>query len=251
MKKIFDIIKLEIQNDMVKYLVLLLVFTGQGILTAATTVFLPEILEINGIPSELLPEPSFSMAVAEGLENLILFGAITIILISMSIFASEIESGTIYYSLSRPVNRYEFVIGKISAKMLAITVITLISIIILWIYAGFVFGEIGQFSGIIDVIIPFLLLFLFLIALTSLFSTRLSTTSSGMASILSIAVFFTLPGILYDIAEISPFYLAGRFKELMERSIVITDELLAVFISITWIIVLTAGAVYSFQKRDI
>ncbi|MFX0013316.1 MAG: ABC transporter permease subunit [Promethearchaeota archaeon] len=251
MFKMIETAKLDIQNDIVKYLILLFIFIGQGMLSAVTILLLPMFLESNGIPPGILPKPTAELALIEALENTTLIGFIVVSLITMSIFAGEIESGTVYYHLVHPIKRYEYVIGKIAARMAIIGFIMVLSISVTWLYTGFLFG--GDFPNLnlFNVIIPFLLLFFFITALTSLFSTRLSVLNSGLASIFLGAVFFALPGILWQFGELSPFYLVNKYSEIVIGDLSLSDEVSGIIISLGWIISLTIGAVISFHKRDL
>ncbi|MFW9990717.1 MAG: ABC transporter permease subunit [Candidatus Odinarchaeota archaeon] len=251
MHKMVEIARLEIQNDLVKYAILFFIFVGQGMFSAMTVLLLPVLLESNGIPPGIFPEPTAEMALIEALENTTLLGFIVVALVTMQVFATEIESGTVFYSLVRPIKRYEYVIGKIAARMAAVGAIIALSITIIWVYTGFLFGGDLPDVNLLDVVIPFLLLFLFIVALTSLFSTRLSVLSSGLTAIFIGAVLLALPGILWQFGELSPFYLVNKYSDIVFGGLSVLEEPLAIIIALGWIMSLTAGAVISFQKRDL
>ncbi|MHA2248057.1 MAG: ABC transporter permease [Candidatus Hodarchaeales archaeon] len=251
MHKMVEIARGDVQNNILKFFVLFFIFTIQGMFSAATILLLPALLESQGVPPGIFPDPTAELALVEALQNLVMIGFIVIALMTMQVFAAEIENGTVYYSLARPVKRYEYILGKIAARMFTVGLVITFSIIATWAYTGFLFNDELPRVNLFEIMLPFILLFLFVVALTAFFSTRLSTLNSGLAAITVTAFFWVLPGIAWDFSEISPFYLTNRYTEIITGGFSLADELQAVFITLGWITALVIAAIMSFEKRDL
>lgn len=250
MNKIYNIIREDFESEKIKYYILACISIGQSLFTVLTQYFLPEILSANGIPPDLLPEPSALTAIADSFDNFIIIGMILFILTSMSIFSNDRENGVIYYSLSRPIERYEYTIGKMLTKFIVVSVITTSSVFLVIFYSEFIFKQNIDTIDYFSLIVAFILLHSFFISVTSLLSSRISSINSGLISLSIGLVIFAISAMISDIAFLSPFYLAGKYNLMLSGEFNLFNELNAIISIIVLIISTIFLTVLSNQKME-
>ncbi len=122
-----------------------------------------------------------------GLSSISLFGVIIAIFIGIGLVSKEIEKKTLYTILSRPVRRWEFIIGKYCGLFMTLVAnaafMTLGFYIALWITAG---KLTRSDAGLLVAIYFILLQFLIITAITLLFS---SFSTPIFSAIFSFALF--------------------------------------------------------------
>ena len=67
-----------------------------------------------------------------GLSGVSFFGSITAILLGVSLLYAELQKRTIHTIISKPIHRYEFVIGKYVGMALTLTLLTTLFTLALW-----------------------------------------------------------------------------------------------------------------------
>lgn len=241
MYKIYLVAVEDLKNNKIKNLIFFFIILGQGLISAASVYFMPELLAGTGIPAKYLPEASAEMAFSESLENLFLMGTLIVILMTMQIFASDIELGTIYFTLSRPIKRYEYILGNLISKFIVLSVTLIVSIMGFYIYSGVLFGTLPKVK-VTEAILTFILLFLFVTTVTAMLSTRVTSLTSALLTLLVILAFWYIPSIIHDLRIYSPFYL---------QEFEILEELEALLYSIFWILGFILISIVGFQKRDL
>ena len=107
-----------------------------------------------------------------GLSSISLFGAIIAILIGIGLVSKEIEKKTLYTILSRPVRRWEFIVGKYFGLLLTLVVNT--AFMTLGLYVALLITDRGLHGAdalLLAAIYCIVLQFMMMVALTLLFSS--------------------------------------------------------------------------------
>ncbi|MDD2487562.1 MAG: ABC transporter permease [Candidatus Gracilibacteria bacterium] len=132
-----------------------------------------------------------------GLSMIEIFGLISVVFIGSQILFKEIEGKTIYLILSKPISRYEFILGKfIGFAMILAIIIT---------FQGLIFLALMLYSGTaISIIMLFSIMFIYL-KLLVLFSIILffSTFSSSILSIMLTIFIYIIAHSITSIIDIA------------------------------------------------
>jgi ABC-2 type transport system permease protein len=180
-----------------------------GILGPLTARYMNEIMaSIPGTPEGLeavLPEPTVDLAVAELTENLTQFGIILALLIPMASVVGEKHSGTAALTLSKPVSRFTFLLGKLLALLVTFAVGVGIGLGAGYAYTGMLFTWLAP-GGFIVLGFGLLLYLLFYGSLSLLASTlmRSQLAAAGLAFGLTLAL-----GLLGTIPAVGAYLPAG------------------------------------------
>lgn len=187
----------EAVRDRILYL--LVVFGCMSILAS-------KILGFVSIGDELKIITDISLA------SISVFGALIAVFVGTNLVYKEIDKRTIYTILSRPIARYEFVLGKYLGLVGLIAVTTLLMALISALYILLMGGAIGVmfFEAVFLIYIKLLLITAFSVLLSSLASPIL-----GAIIVLSGYVFGHGTGILVDL----PPQFDGTFMEKAMRGI--------------------------------
>jgi len=107
-----------------------------------------------------------------GLSSISLFGTIIAILVGIGLVSKEIEKKTLYTILSRPVRRWEFIVGKYFGLLLTLVVNTAFMTIGLYLALLVTGHSLGKVDALLLVAIYCIVLqFMMMVALTLLFSS--------------------------------------------------------------------------------
>jgi ABC-type transport system involved in multi-copper enzyme maturation permease subunit len=107
-----------------------------------------------------------------GLSSISLFGVIIAIFIGIGLVSKEIEKKTLYTILSRPVRRWEFIVGKYFGLLLTLVVNTALMTVGFYIALLVTAHGLSHNDALLLVAIYFIVLqFMIMVALTLLFST--------------------------------------------------------------------------------
>jgi len=107
-----------------------------------------------------------------GLSSISLFGTIIAILVGIGLVSKEIEKKTLYTILSRPVRRWEFIVGKYFGLLLTLVVNTAFMTIGLYLALLVTGHSLGKADALLLVAIYCIVLqFMMMVALTLLFSS--------------------------------------------------------------------------------
>ena len=150
----------------------------------------------------------FSRIVADvGLASIHLFGVIIAVFLGITLVSQEMERKTIYLVLSKPVPRWEFVLGK--AAGLCATILLTTSVMAVTLFAVYAAYSGKAEAGILVASAGVYLELVLLVCLATLFSTFTTPTLSAM---------FTLA--LFTIGHLSQtlFVLGGRAKSAAART---------------------------------
>jgi ABC-type transport system involved in multi-copper enzyme maturation permease subunit len=122
-----------------------------------------------------------------GLSSISFFGVIIAIFVGIGLVAKEIEKKTLYTILSRPVRRWEFIVGKYFGLLLTLVVNALLMTLGLYLALLLTTRHLtAQDTGLMVAVYFIILQFLMVVAITLLFSTF---SSPVFSAIFSFAIF--------------------------------------------------------------
>lgn len=122
-----------------------------------------------------------------GLASIHLFGVVMAVFIGITLISHEVERKTVYLILSKPVPRWEFIIGKAVGLCLTLALTTFIMACVLFlVHAGYQYGG-GARPDIFIAALGIYMELVLLICLASLFSTF---TTPVLSAIFTLSMFF-------------------------------------------------------------
>ncbi|MHA2176612.1 MAG: hypothetical protein ACXAB2_10480 [Candidatus Hodarchaeales archaeon] len=245
-------LRTELSDDKYKFLLVTALFTSLCLTSIITTFYMDEILRLLGFEGfPTITTPSARTAFLDFFGDQIFFGLLIMSLGSMGIFASDIESGAISFSLTRPISRYTYSLSKSLSRTLALTLPFLLASFIGWIYVNSVF-ETLPLEVLAGALFPLIILYFYMGFLTSFFSTRFSTTNTGLLTISVLIVQFTISTI-EPLELLSPFALANIWIDILHSpTLIISDFIIQQYILLTgWMIIPLLLTLFSLDKRDL
>ncbi|MBZ5504415.1 MAG: ABC transporter permease [Acidobacteriia bacterium] len=112
------------------------------------------------------------MLVNVGLSSISLFGVIIAIFVGIGLVSKEIEKKTLYTILSRPVRRWEFIVGKYLGLLLTLVVNTALMTVGFYLALLIFINGLKRADAMLLVAVYFIVLqFMMMVAITLLFST--------------------------------------------------------------------------------
>jgi len=116
-------------------------FVVLGILSPVVTRYLPEIIRAFAPPGFQidLPPLGVSDVIDQLLKNVIQFGALAAVLITMGSVAAEKERGTAALILAKPVSRVAFLWAKFVALGMIFGLATILAVVAAWLYTTLLF----------------------------------------------------------------------------------------------------------------
>ena len=203
-----------------------------------------------------------------GLSSISLFGVVIAIFIGIGLVSKEIEKRTLYTILSRPVRRWEFIVGKYFGLMLTLAVNAALMTVGLYVALLITERALKPSDGLMLVAVYFAVLqFLMVTAITLLFS---SFSSPIFSAIFSFALFVigTFADDLRNFAALAhgvtkwvaaaTAYLVPNFSSLNVISRVAHDQHIAgtlvlynTIYALFYSAAVTAAAVLIFERRNL
>lgn len=203
-----------------------------------------------------------------GLSSISLFGVIIAIFVGIGLVSKEIEKKTLYTILSRPVRRWEFIVGKYFGLMMTLVVNTALMTVGFYIALLVTAHGLKRADASLLVAIYFIILqFVMIVALTLLFS---SFSTPIFSAIFAFALFVigTFAEDLKNFASISEgmlkwlatgvAYIVPNFASLNVISQTAHDQainsgliLSNTFYALLYSAAVTAGAVLIFERRNL
>lgn len=119
-------------------------FLVLGIIAPVTTRYLPDIIRAfapSGFEVQL-PELGVADVLDQFLKNMVQFGALAAILVSMGIVAGEKERGTAAFVLEKPVTRIAFLSAKVVALGMIFGIAIGLAVAGAWVYTGLLFTSV-------------------------------------------------------------------------------------------------------------
>ncbi|MFX0125923.1 MAG: ABC transporter permease subunit [Candidatus Hodarchaeota archaeon] len=242
-------LKSNLWDERYKFMILLIIFVFQVLSSIISIFYMEELLTLFGFDFISPVPPTGEAAFLDFFGDQFLFGIIIITLGTMNIFASDIENGSISYSLSRPISRSQFASAKMMARISALITPFIIASFLGWIYMGIVF-EVIPFEKVLWAVLPLGLFFIYLGVTTSALSTRVSALIAGLIAIGIFIIQFTISAF-EPLELLSPFTFVNIWIDLLSNSKVNRDIIINIGLLIGWILLPTRLAIYSFKTRDL
>jgi ABC-type transport system involved in multi-copper enzyme maturation permease subunit len=201
------------------------------------------------------------------LSGVYFFNAILALFLGTTSFFKDVDRKVVYFVLSKPVSRAQFLLGKFFGLCMVLAVTTLIFMVA---YLGVIAYEGGGFNamGILAIAMQYLEMMLFLA-----FATFVSTFSSSLLSIVyTSAVFFAghvvsqlvadakavnIVGFKYRLVQLL-YYIFPNLEKFDIRDFAVHDvamplhaTLLAVAYAAVYIILLLTAGIWIFNKKEI
>lgn len=199
-----------------------------------------------------------------GLGSINIFGVLIAIFVGIGLVNKEIEKKTIYTIVSKPVARYQFLLGKYLGLAITLLVNTLIMVagllLVLWAQDVPVTGMLFKAVGLIFIE------FMVITAVALLCSTFTSATLSAIFTLATYVighltadlktfgakmdegVRMVLNGLYYVLPNLERFNLKGHVVHHLE--VPTSDLLLIVLYGLTYVTFLLLSASIIFQRRD-
>ncbi len=218
--------------------------------------------------SDLSLDMESQFTAALGLSAMLVFGALIAIFIGVGLVYKEIDKRTIYSLLSKPVHRYEFIIGKYSG--LCLTLLVNLAVMVLATELALLYVN-GKFVAIqIAVLAASFLIYLELVLLVAVALMFSSFTTPMLAALFSFAVYLigqfskdllvmaslsestmtrlVLTILYYLLPNLSNFGFIAEASHgrVVPRSLAVSATVYA----IVYVGILLSGAVLIFQKRN-
>lgn len=154
-----------------------------GIVSPLTTKYLPEIIKAFAPPGfeVTLPPAGIADVLDQYLKNILQFGALAAILVTMGAVAAEKERGTAAFVLEKPVSRIAFLAAKAVALGIVFGIAIALGTVAAWIYTAVLF-ETPPVGGWIEMAIVLWLSTMVYASITFLGSvlTRSSLAAAGL-----------------------------------------------------------------------
>jgi ABC-2 type transport system permease protein len=181
--------------------VVVVLFVFLGMLGPLTARYLPEILELAlGDQAGMIPIPPTTVAdaVIELQQNLGQFGALTAIVLAMSLVSGEKDRGTAGFILTKPASRAAFLVAKLASLGAVLLLATALAVTVGWIYTTVLFEPLPVGGWIALAIMTWLSLMAWA-SITFLASTVLRSSAAaagvGVGALLGISLVAAIPPI--------------------------------------------------------
>lgn len=116
-------------------------FLVLGAIAPVTTRYLPDIIKAFAPAGFVVdvPEQGIADVLDQFLKNMVQFGALAAILVTMGVVANEKERGTAAFVLAKPVTRVAFLSAKVVALGMLFGVAVALAVAGAWLYTGLLF----------------------------------------------------------------------------------------------------------------
>jgi ABC-2 type transport system permease protein len=235
-----------------RFLIVAAVLVIFGLTSPALAKFTPEMLKaIPGVPGNiqtLFPTPTVVDAVGQYVKNMVQFGVLLALLMTMGVVVQEKERGTAAFFLTRPVSRVTFLLAKYAAMAVAFIASILIAALGCWYYTYLLFEPLAwepylALNGLI------LIDFLVYMSLSLLCSTI--ARSNGIAVGLAFVSLIIVGGIgaLPSIGDYFPGHLISWGASLVLKGNITAWP--ALWISLGVIFAALAAACLIFRRQEV
>ncbi|MBN2677791.1 MAG: ABC transporter permease subunit [Anaerolineaceae bacterium] len=179
-----------------RFLVSIILLGAFGMMSPLLAKFMREIF--TAVPgaemiSALIPEPSIQDAITQYVKNILQFGILLALLLSMGLVAVEKERGTAALMLSKPLSRSSFIISKFLGVAIVLLAAVIVSSLGGWYYTYYLFEPLA-ISFWLALNGALLLVFLVVAAITLLFSTVFTSQAAAAGAGLGVYLLISLLG---------------------------------------------------------
>jgi ABC-type transport system involved in multi-copper enzyme maturation permease subunit len=201
-----------------------------------------------------------------GLSAMSIFGLLIAIFIGIRLMVQELEQKTIYIIASKPIHRWEFVVGKYAGLSLTLALNVLLMSVALWGVDLVIEGRIDL--GLVPAIVLIYIEILLIVAFALFFSSFVSPT---LSAIFTIAVFVAghMTEFLRDYVQVYPdrglhwflkgiYYVIPNLDKLNLKLAVVENlqrpphaVLYGILYGVVYIVILLLLTTAVFQKKDL
>lgn len=181
--------------------VVVAIFVFLGMLAPLTARYLPEILELAlGDQAGMIPIPPTTVAdaVVELQQNLGQFGALTAIVLAMSLVSAEKDRGTAGFILTKPASRAAFLVAKLASLGSVLLLATAVAVLVAWVYTAVLFEPLPILGWVALALMAWLSLMAWA-SITFLASTVLRSSAAaagvGVGALLGLSLVAAIPQI--------------------------------------------------------
>jgi len=242
--------KHDLWGDRLKLMLLSLLFFFQIIMSIIGTFYMQDLLKLFDFELMNPITPSGEVAFADFFSDVFLFGILIASLGTMNLFAGDIETGSISYSLSRPIKCEDYSIAKISSRLITLIVPFIIASFAGWFYLLFFFTEIPLIN-LIWTLIPIALFYSYIGIVTSLLSTRFSSLTAGFSAIVIFVIQFAISAFK-PLELLSPFTCVAFWPKLLynNSSLNSWEVIFNLGMISIWILIPLILTILSMRRRD-
>ena len=194
--------------------VVAVIFLLFGLASPVIARYTPEIVRLAAGPIAIpLPTPTTRDAVAQLIKNLNQVGVLTAVLLAMGSVASEKESGTAGFVLTKPVSRLAFLAAKFCGLGLTMAVAVAVCGLAAYAYTDILFAPLPA-PGYVLACLAMLLILLEIAAITFLGSVLMRTSipaaGIGVAAVVIAGILASVPRV----GDFTPFGLNQMARDL-------------------------------------
>lgn len=198
-----------------------------------------------------VPPPTAVDAYLQLFKNFNQIGMLVVLITSIGLVVEEKNRGTAVLILTKPVPRWAFIISKYLASAVLVVGSTLLSYFACVYYCGILFDETllkPSFQGLV-----LLLVFYLLVLAIALLASTVGNTSvvSGGLAIGGVLLLSLLPSLHKWFASYSPGALSSMETQLAAGSIVFSEAVPALIVTVVLAVLLVAAAVVVFQRQEL
>jgi ABC-2 type transport system permease protein len=229
------------------------IFLLLGIISPVTAKYTNDLLKLIGTGQQgvqiILPSPTVKDAVAQYLKNVAGTGIFVAVLLPMGMVAREKERGTAAFVLSKPLARSAFLLAKLMALVLTLTLGMVLAAVATYFYTALLFQPL-PLGGFIDCSVLILLSLLVYAAFTFLGSTLVSSQLAAVGIGLGGWVLISLIGVIPHAAQYTP---GGVLEPASALALGTPPPHLAVSVlaNLALLVVLMALAWLSFRRQEL
>jgi ABC-2 type transport system permease protein len=242
---------LEMQRNY-KWIWVPLIFILIGIMNPVGTYYLPQLLEFNGLPNEILaaiPTPTGAEVMLKTLSQYSTLGILILVLSFMGAVASERLSGSAIMVLVKPVPHLSYITAKWVAMFTLTTVSFVSGYMATWYYTGLLIGDVA-FTQIWQSLLVYLLWLLFVISITLFYSSLLNSTGAiAFLSLLTLAAISLSTLTFTRYMKWSPGRLSSEAGALVTQDLTNTSLWSTLSVTIILIILLIYAAAFISKRK--
>ncbi|HAL31067.1 MAG TPA: hypothetical protein DCP20_10225 [Coriobacteriia bacterium] len=218
-------------------------------LAEVTPQLLSSVMESQGTGAVIeLPDPTYVDAYLQWTKNLSQIVIFALIIMFAGAISAEKRGGTAILSLTKPLTRPAFVLGKLASHTILLTVTTLIGAAVTWGLTLAVFGEapLAPLAGATGV---WLVSALFFVALMMLLSSAVDSQAGAAGLGLVVYLLLSIATIWEPAVTYSPAALVNAPTEIAMSETVALGWPIGTTIALTVLLAIAAVAV--FRKREL
>ena len=214
--------------------------------------YTPEIVNAVGgaqLGNLVLPAATYRDAYTGWIKNLSQITLFAIIIIYGGIVSAELRNGTALLVLTKPLSRSAFVVVKVVVNSAFVSVLLAVGTLVTWALTLAIFGTapagpLWSAAGV------WLVLAVLYIAVMTLLSVAIGSSAGAAGAGIGVFALLSIAAIWRPLADYSPAGLPGRSASLAAQTAT-SSVLWPVLISLAVSVILVAGAVAAFRRKEL